>query len=205
MVTRSQPNLFSRADLSSLWTWPELASSVSRRWMITPEEKKNPKSCWKAGGGEKRWDIGRTMERVWNEKRKREGWLKQTESESTYSHRSPCLLFSVTPRQELIGQLSASAPSAARRWEQLHCRASSNTAGNLSFCQRKGFFSPPPYFFCLLLLNQHFSKQIQHKPAIWYSQGAKCCIFSIINSLAYSFREISLITINKHGVRQDAL
>lgn len=141
------------------------------------------------------WEV-RKLESKWKwykiqkkKKRRREGWLQQTESESTYSHSSPCLLFCVTTRQELIGQLSASAPSAPRHWERLHCRASSNTAGNLSFCQRKTFFffliyPPPPFFF--LLLCQHFSKQM-HKPAIWYIEGGKYWFFNLSNPLPCSF------------------
>lgn len=61
---------------------------------------------------------------------------------NTYSNVSARLLFCVSLRKGLIGQLSASAPPAARYWELLHCGASSYPAGNLSFCQHKGF--PPP-------------------------------------------------------------
>lgn len=161
--------------------------------------RQNPKSQWGQMWGEVR--ILQEIQRMWNAKSESEGWFKQTESESTYSHLSPCLLFCVSQRQELIGQLSACAPPAARYWELLHCRASSYPVGNLSFCQRKGF--SPPTFFSPPFAKSTFLKQIQHKPAIWYIQGAKCSIYNISKSLAYSFGEISLITINKQGPCQN--
>lgn len=112
----------------------------------------------------------------------------QSREVNTYSNVSARLLFCVSLRKGLIGQLSASAPPAARYWELLHCGASSYPAGNLSFCQHKGF-PPPPGFKKKKkdFAKSTFLRQLQRKPAIWYIQGVKCSMFNISSSLAYSF------------------
>ena len=70
------------------------------------------------------------------------------------------------------------------------------------FLPTQGFF-PHAFFSASPFAKSTLLKQIQHKPAVWCIRGAKCSIFIISKYLAYSFGQISLITINKQGPCQN--